>query len=290
MTKVLSRDSRCNANLCNICREIPKRSPVYRCDTKQHTICVTCFPKLPKDGGVHCNACNSSVSKLTNAEINRTRNITVEELFRLPLEKVNYLLSRSKEHLNSNINYAKENILNQWKPIKCPHGPCGKTVNCSSLQVHFSYEHTEVCTYELAKGKEVHLKTDTSIFEHGVTKCIGIIKLLSPLDNDDRKNNHLFTNPLFWLLASASEQRENSQSYILYWVISHLDNDFQYTIEMFSPVNGTSCATFCKVLDVRDNMSISEIIKTSNCLFLPYGSVKNLVDQNGKLNVCITIH
>ncbi|KAF5278048.1 hypothetical protein FQR65_LT15820 [Abscondita terminalis] len=283
MTKVLNFDSSFRNNPCNICKEIPKRTPIYRCNGNQHTICTPCFAKLPKLGGVQCTECRSIVSKV-KTDPNLIRNVTVEELFRLPIEKVNLLLSRSKEQLSSGINYAKENILKQWKPIKCPHGPCRKTVNCSSLYVHFNYEHPDVNTFNLERGKELQTQIDISIFEHGIIKCIGIIQLLSPLDNDTKKN----TNPLFWLLMCASKHKKNS--YVLYWITTHSDSDFQYTIETYSPVDGTSCATYCRVLDVRDNMTISDIMKSSNCMFLSYGSVTNLVDQNGKLNVCITIH
>ncbi|KAF5283295.1 hypothetical protein FQR65_LT13974 [Abscondita terminalis] len=235
MTKVLNFDSSFRNNPCNICKEIPKRTPIYRCNGNQHTICTPCFAKLPKLGGVQCTECRSIVSKV-KTDPNLIRNVTVEELFRLPIEKVNLLLSRSKEQLSSE------------------------------------------------RGKELQTQIDISIFEHGIMKCIGIIQLLSPLDNDTKKN----TNPLFWLLMCASKHKKNS--YVLYWITTHSDSDFQYTIETYSPVDGTSCATYCRVLDVRDNMTISDIIKSSNCMFLSYGSVTNLVDQNGKLNVCITIH
>ncbi|KAK5648746.1 hypothetical protein RI129_003638 [Pyrocoelia pectoralis] len=265
----------CN-DRCNICNELLNNSlRLYKCNMGKHLICYTCFLRLSKNGSPHCSKCNSLVLKATaSVGFDEYKNITVEKLFRLPTEKINVLLCNSKEKLNNVTEQLQEK---QWKPIKCPHIPCSKTLNSSSLRNHFIYEHSNIPIYQLTRGNELQIKTDVSYLEHGITNCIGVIELLPHRTS-------------FWILASASEESTPSLSYALYWLVTNSEVQYQCTIETFSSSNESSCATFCKVNDARNNFSITAIIKAMNCLFLSYGTVQNLVDDYGKLNLCIVIH
>ncbi|KAB0804131.1 hypothetical protein PPYR_01101 [Photinus pyralis] len=247
------------------------KAALYKCNMGKHPICYTCFLRASKNGNPLCPKCNSLVMKTSSSAIfKRSENVTVEKLFQLPTEKINALLYRSTEKLND----ATEK---HWAPIKCPHSPCGKTVNPSSLHSHFIYEHSNIPIYQLTRGSELQVLTELSHLEHGASRCIGLIELLP-------------SGCSFCILASASEECDPLLGYAVYWLVTNSQKQYQCTLETLSPSKASSCATFCKVIEARNNSSITAIIKAMGCLFLSYGTVKNLADDFGKLHLCIVIH
>ncbi|KAF2893746.1 hypothetical protein ILUMI_12440 [Ignelater luminosus] len=311
---------------CTVCREIPEFSRLYKCNMGGHIICYSCFNKLPKSRGARCSECNSVFLKIHGTHLgsdeDQKKSVTVEELFQLPTEQVNLLLNKnSQEKLdgdetlmcnssnnnNNNNNADLVNVIKKnhqtansvpiCKPFKCPHLPCGKTVNSSSLKVHFIYEHPDIMTYLIKRGEELHIASNVAVIEYGMTYCIAMIEVYDEykvvsraIDGLYKKLNQKVPVAIFWLLVSGSTQRENSKAYALYWLVTDSELPFKCTLEMSSSSDSCSCATFCGVNDIRDDLSTANIANKMNCLYLSYGSLLNLKGQWGEVNLRITIH
>lgn len=317
-----------NGKSCTICNEISDLTHLYRCNMGGHSMCCSCFIKQRKNGikyslfyilalkikssgDVRCIKCNSIVLKIRSSQINLNedpkKTITIEELFRLPSDQLNVLFNKnSREKLQGNDDTdlldkmkrsQKSNHLQTWKPLKCPHQLCGKTVNSSSLKVHFMYEHSNVPTYQITRGQELYVTTNLSKIEHGISNCIGMIELydeyrfISRVCNGNyRKDNQRISIGTFWFLLSGSEEVGANKSFALFWLCSDSEGPFKATLEASSYFNNSSSATFCGVNDVRDDLSIKMVMENMNCLYLCYGSLLNLKAPCGELNLTITIH
>lgn len=190
------------------------------------------------------------------------------------------------------------------KPLNCPHDPCKKIIAISSFYSHFKYDHPEIAQYMLERGAELCLPFDVTKLEHNKTICLGLIrvydkykrksctKLNVPSGSHIFKNNHHQRVPVdtFWIMMSGSPDEIQSHAYVLIWIFTNNNDYYNCTIEVSSENDNVCYSTFCGVNDMHDSQNITEIAQRLNCLYLSYGSVKNIFQYGLDTQLRIAIH
>lgn len=182
------------------------------------------------------------------------------------------------------------------KPLNCPHDPCKKIIAISSFYSHFKYDHPEITRYAIERGKDLCLPLDISKVEHNKTICFGLItvydkfKRKQSIPNMQKLTNQRIPVDTFWIMLSGSPEETPSHAYMLVWLFTNNDEYYNCTIEISSKKDIVCYSTFCGVNDMHDSQNIVEIAQRLNCLYLSYGSMKNLLQYGSDIQLRIAIH
>lgn len=222
----------------------------------------------------------------------------VEEYKRLlknnsTVDEINKLDTSDDKRKASTVSLSTS-ILSSRKPLICPHDLCKKIIAISSFYSHFKYDHPNIPRYPLERGKQLGLPFDVSTLEYNQTKCLGLITLY---DRYKKTSSTSLTQAYpkisvdtFWIMMSGSQEEIQTHAYLLIWLFTNTDEYYNCTIEVCAENNAVSYSTFCSVNDIHDSQNISEIAKRLNCLYLTYGSVKNLLQHGLGMQLRISIH
>lgn len=219
--------------------------------------------------------------------------------------EVNEILSQDSRIWLTN---SKMSVSNQStkskKPLHCPHDPCHKLIASSLFYTHFIHDHKEIPKFKLFRKKEFQMIVDPLTIEYGRTMCLGMITLYNNnktvnfnLTHDHKGIKNVLSRfnkdiPIgtCWVMVSGSQIEVRQFAYVLYWVMTDLDESNRCTIELSSNKDLVSYSTYCGMNHFQIRREISEVMEGLNCLYLHQSAVEHMLKYGPKLNLRITIH
>lgn len=235
------------------------------------------------------------VSSYEDRPKSETRDREVRQFENLRGDSKCLLRRTSRASLKKNASSAS---LSSKKPLNCPHDPCKKIIAISSFYSHFQYDHPEISRHSLERGKQLSIPFVMAVLEHNKTTCLGLItvydkfkkKPVAPFNTSLSSHNHKIPVNTFWIMLSGSPEEMEGSAYLLIWLFTNNDDYYNCTIELAAENDHVSYSTFCGVNDMHDSQNIPEIAQRLNCLYLSYGSARNVLQYGLDTRLRIMIH